>query len=210
MTDVTGGTPPTGGSEFKPHEHIAEAYAHFGDAGMFAVANAAALPSSGNWPGRQLMTEDTGIVYQWDGADWVYWGARSGEAAGTASGSLPVASGWIDLGGSVVIPSEPFGAGVPYEIDATAFSTATITSGGGYGVRIRQNSSAFSFGGVAQNYQAAGQTVFRTAGRHLVSDPSASVTVKAQIIAITNTATVDSTNANLSGLFVTIRPRVAI
>lgn len=63
MADVTGGTPPTGGSEFKPHEHIAQAYQHFGDASMFSVANAAALPSSGNWPGRTLQTSDTGIIW---------------------------------------------------------------------------------------------------------------------------------------------------
>ena len=64
MTDVTGGTPPTGGSEFEPHEDIAAVYAHFGAESMFSVANAAALPSSGNWLGRTLMTQDTGDVYR--------------------------------------------------------------------------------------------------------------------------------------------------
>lgn len=178
--------------------------------GVVPVRNATELEAWEPADGALAYRIDNGLVYQRSAGSWAYWGERSGEAAGTASGSLPTSSGWIDLGGSVVIPADPFGDGVAYEIDATAFSTATITTGGGYGVRIRQNSSAFSFGGVAQNYQAAGQTVFRTAGRHLVSDPSSAVTVKAQIIALTNAATVDSANANLSGLFVTIRPRVAI
>lgn len=98
MTDVTGGTPPTGGSEFKPHEHIAETYQHFGDAAMFAVANAAALPSSGNWVGRHLMASDTGFVYAWDGAAW---SLRTGDSGWDA---LTMANGWVAFGGAYEAP----------------------------------------------------------------------------------------------------------
>lgn len=65
MADVTGGTPPTGASPFRVPEDIAAAYQHFGDESMFSVATTAGLPASGNWPGRMLMTRDTGAV-------WVY------------------------------------------------------------------------------------------------------------------------------------------
>lgn len=141
---------------------------------------------------------------------WVYWGEKSAEVAGTASGSLLVADGWVDLGGQITIPASPFGPGVGYEVDAKAISTATVSSGGGFTLRIVQGgSSLLSHGGVTQQFPAAGQTVFHTEGRHVVP-AGGSVTLKAQISSYVSTATVDSSNANLSGLWVTIRPRVAI
>lgn len=71
MADVTGGDPPIGSSEFNPPLHFDEVYQHFGAPDMFAVANAAALPASGNWPGRTLMTDDTKTLYMWTGSAWI-------------------------------------------------------------------------------------------------------------------------------------------
>lgn len=63
MSDVTGGTPPTNASTFDAANDIADVYAHFGAQAQYSVANAAALPASGNWVGRHLMTEDTDAWY---------------------------------------------------------------------------------------------------------------------------------------------------
>ena len=71
MADVTGGTPPTGASPFRPPEDYKAVYDHFGDQGMFSVATASSLPASGNWPGRILTAADTGVVYVWRGSAWV-------------------------------------------------------------------------------------------------------------------------------------------
>ncbi|QOC24845.1 hypothetical protein IC744_06685 [Microbacterium hominis] len=76
MADVTGGTPPTGASPFRPPEDIAAVYDHFGDGSLFAVANAAALPASGNWPGRTLMVQDLNVLYMWTGSQWIVAGLR--------------------------------------------------------------------------------------------------------------------------------------
>lgn len=35
------------------------------------VANFAALPSSGNWLGREVATTDSGLTYRWDGSAWI-------------------------------------------------------------------------------------------------------------------------------------------
>lgn len=64
MADVTGGVPPTNASPFAVPADMADIYDHFGDQTMYSVANAAALPASGNWKGRTLMAEDTGAVYR--------------------------------------------------------------------------------------------------------------------------------------------------
>lgn len=59
-----------------------------GDSWLPAVANLAALPSSGNTTGdiRQLL--DTGVPYRWNGSAWVTWISASaswGSIAGTLS-----------------------------------------------------------------------------------------------------------------------------
>lgn len=109
MADVTGGTPPTGGDEFKPHEDIAEAYTHFGDGSMFSRANAAALPSSGNWPGRLLMTEDDGAVWRWNGS-WkkIAWDTgdqnityATGWSTDSVQGTYRVVNGMCSLNGRI-------------------------------------------------------------------------------------------------------------
>lgn len=78
MADVTGGTPPTGSSPFRPPEDFQAAYDHFGGPEMFSVRDAAALPSSGNWPGRTLVARDKGIIYVNPAGDatWVVGAVR--------------------------------------------------------------------------------------------------------------------------------------
>lgn len=88
MADVTAAPVPVGSSEFNPPLHFQQLAAHFGAPGMFAVANAAALPSTGNWQGRMLLTTNDGAVYKWwSGA----WRLLSYEVEWTA---LTAASGW--------------------------------------------------------------------------------------------------------------------
>ncbi|ANJ26828.1 hypothetical protein [Agromyces aureus] len=61
MAGITGwtNTPDT----FDPAPQIDAVYGHIDAKLATPVANAAALPASGNWIGRQLMASDTGIVW---------------------------------------------------------------------------------------------------------------------------------------------------
>lgn len=88
MADVTGGTPPTGASEFNPPQHLKDVYDHFGDPRMFSVASASALPASGNWNGRILVARDTDNVYMWRGSWKIIWLPR------TDWTTLTPAAGW--------------------------------------------------------------------------------------------------------------------
>jgi len=64
-----------------------------------SVATIAALPVTGNWTGRQIFVEETGMLYLHDGAGWYavggkvpyYFGTRSDSAIGT--GGSPQA--WV-------------------------------------------------------------------------------------------------------------------
>jgi len=97
MADVTGGTPPTNASTFDVAGDLTDVYAHFGSQTMFSVATAASLPASGNWPGRELMTEDTDALYRHDGTSW----ARVSQPWTTFTASW---SGWaLGVGGSVLV-----------------------------------------------------------------------------------------------------------
>ena len=64
MADVTGATKPTNATTVDVAGDIADVYDHFGAQGKYSVTNAAALPASNNWVGRQLMAEDTKWRYQ--------------------------------------------------------------------------------------------------------------------------------------------------
>ena len=99
MADVTGGTPPTNASPFAVPADIAAVYDHFGDAVNFSAATVAALPSSGNWAGRQVyVTADDGI-YRWTGSAWRRNGNLAAEATRatqfTLSGTANVATAVI-------------------------------------------------------------------------------------------------------------------
>jgi len=49
---------------------MADIYAWFDARLDLSVANAAALPSTGNWTGRQAITTDYGLLYWWNGTGW--------------------------------------------------------------------------------------------------------------------------------------------
>lgn len=118
MADVTGGDPPIGSSEFNPPLHFDEVYKHFGDPEMFAVANAAALPASGNWLGRMLMTSDTGFVYRWTGAAWKVVAGDTGNVA------LTLESGWTGSSTYRVVNGM---ASMNGRLDATSGAGAVVT-----------------------------------------------------------------------------------
>lgn len=102
MADVTGGTPPTGASPFRPPEDYKAVYDHFGAPGMFSVATASALPASGNWAGRTLTVADKGVVYVWNGS-WKPLLSAAHQAAGSAPGAgVTVPGSAVSLGGLIV------------------------------------------------------------------------------------------------------------
>lgn len=94
MADVTDAPVPIGSDEFDIPGDFKKLADHFGDDDMFSRPNPAALPSSGNWPGRMLMTEDTGVVYQWKGSAWV---PIAGGPTGAITGGSNVDWSGVDL-----------------------------------------------------------------------------------------------------------------
>lgn len=109
MSDVTGGPEFDGDDSSYFWEHLTAIMAHFGDGSMFSRANAAALPSSGNWPGRLLMTEDDGAVWRWNGS-WkkIAWdtGAQNityetGWSTDSVQGTYRVVNGMCSLNGRI-------------------------------------------------------------------------------------------------------------
>lgn len=139
MADVTGGTPPTGSSPFRPPDDFKDLYDHFGDGDMFSVATASALPGSGNWPGRVLVARDTGVLYlnPAGNATWVVGAVRSvGSPAPT-----------IMMTGRTSITTDASGA---FEVTfPTAFPTACDA------VLPVSASTAFYTGGVAVGTRTA-------------------------------------------------------
>ncbi len=102
MADVTGGTPPTGASPFRPPEDYKAAYDHFGAPEMFSRPTVADLPSSGNWAGRTLTVADKGVVHVWNGS-WKPLISEAHQASGSAPGAgVVVPGGAVSLGGLIV------------------------------------------------------------------------------------------------------------
>lgn len=142
MADVTGGTPPTGSSEFDVPGDLADVYDHFGDTSKFAVADAASLPASGNWPGRMLMTSDTGFVYRWLGSAWKMVAGDTGDVDVTYStgwstdsvqGTYRVLNGMLSLNGRIKA-TVSVGSAVMFVLPVGARPTAQrVTFGQGNG-----------------------------------------------------------------------------
>lgn len=74
---------------FDPEVHIDAAQAHFDALIGETVANALALPASGNWPGREITVLDLRDTYRWfTGDGWVKVRAATRHAEYTTSISL--------------------------------------------------------------------------------------------------------------------------
>lgn len=68
MAGKTGYTPT--GPAMQGRAQIDDVYEHFDPLVGEARANAAALPATGNWPGRAIMLQDTGRMVVWTGSAW--------------------------------------------------------------------------------------------------------------------------------------------
>jgi hypothetical protein len=78
---------------FDPQVHMDAIYAHFDPLIGETRANLAALPASGNWPGRQISLIDTRAVYSWfAGTGW----APAGDDTGWITPTL--GAGWTAIG----------------------------------------------------------------------------------------------------------------
>lgn len=139
MADVTAAPFPIGSDEFDVPGDIKKVVDHFGDDEMFARPDIASLPASGNWPGRMLMTSDTGFIYRWSGTAWgvvsgdtgdVALSLATGWSAGSSPSTLRVRNGYASLNGRIdaaagvggtTIANLPVGARPTVERIAVAF-----------------------------------------------------------------------------------------
>lgn len=142
-------------------------------------------------------------VETWDGAVWYLdRTVKRKFAPGTATGNLPTSSGWIPIAADYTVAANPFGAGVPYEIEVIAQSAPTAGAGGSVAMRALFN-VASGDGGQAQTPVASSGTLPLNGSKY-ISDGSA-VTVSVQITALTSQATL-SGGSNIYWYKITIRP----
>lgn len=122
----------------------------------------------------------------------------------TASGSLPTASGWINLGPAVAVPANAFGSGVGFVIKVNAQVTTTNGASGITAIRVLFN-GATQDGGQGQT-PASGQTTLPVFGS-MNNTGAVAVTVQPQITSLTAAATIAS-GANVSFYTVELAPVV--
>lgn len=172
MADVTGGTPPVGSTEFDVPTHLKEMYDHFGGAGMFAVANPSLLPSSGNWAGRMLLAQSTGIVYVWYPTGWRIVGGDTPSGGRSRVTSTPVASGSsfivatldtdYSLSGGMVASGNGIQVPLSGWYQVSGRSTWAANGTGVRGIRVLQNGVSLGIG-LSVNAVAGTQTTVTTA-----------------------------------------------
>jgi hypothetical protein len=144
MADVTDAPVPTGSSEFDIPGDLGRLADHFGDGNMFAVANAAALPSTDNWVGRMLTTSDNGNLYRWLGSAWflmprVRRGLVGSPAQTDINGYVVTAHGLGMTPSAVQVTDRQIGLGIEtrklvvQDIDATNFVVRYYNGGAAFG-----------------------------------------------------------------------------
>lgn len=70
MAGNTGYTPVSNADPMQGPAQITDVYEHFDPLIGERRANAGALPTSGNWPGRTIFVEDIKCPHTWNGATW--------------------------------------------------------------------------------------------------------------------------------------------
>jgi hypothetical protein len=179
--------------------------------GTILFRNAADRDAFAGGEGQHGWLIDEDRPYFYSGSAWKTNGVdHTVSVAGTASGTLPIASSWIALGPSTTIPVAPFGAGVNYTVEVEGFTTQNPGSGGGFGIRCRLDGAAMQVGGQAQVFSIAGQQSSLSAkGRSTVSTSGSTHTVSVEIIALTADSAV-VTGSTLSGYHVTLKRAEAV
>lgn len=158
MADVTDAPVPTGSDEFDIPGDMQELADHFGAPSMYAVANASALPASGNWEGRILETADTGNVYIWQAGAWALLArTQTGATVRTRTSALSMTNALtvLDFATSVEANGDfSYSAGTftcirpgRYQVNAQV-STTIAGAAIGWQIRLSKNGAAVcdSFG----------------------------------------------------------------
>ena len=169
--------------------------------GLAALAPGGVLPI----PTTVARADLLGALEVWDGTRWVTdQRTRRKFVAGTATGALNVADGWINIATPYTVAKDPFGVGVPYEIEVTAQSAPTNGTNGITAMRVLYNAASADGG---QSQTAAGSSPTLTIqGSKYVGDGSAQ-TVSVQISALTANASLNGGN-NIYWYKVLMRPVV--
>lgn len=96
MAGITGYTPTP--AAFDPQVHMDAIYAHFDSKISPSVATAAALPSTGNWPGRTFLVVADGTIRTWIAGAWVIVREDTGWI------TLPLSNSWVTYGAPYEAP----------------------------------------------------------------------------------------------------------
>jgi len=169
--------------------------------GLAALAPGGVLPI----PTTVARADLLGALEVWDGTRWVTdQRTRRKFVPGTATGALAPADGWINIAAPYTVPANPFGTGVPYEIEVQAQSAPTNGTNGVTAMRALYN-AATADGGQAQTPAGSSPTLFMTGSKY-VADGSAQ-TVSVQISALTAAASLNGGN-NIYWYRVIMRPTV--
>jgi hypothetical protein len=146
--------------------------AHFDALIGETVSTASSLPSTGNFKGRTIIAEDTGIAYWWNGTGWKKVGRDTGWTA------VPMAANWasyssstwgvfsyrlignrvylrgiaqVSAGGGLTVGTLPAGFRPPFAVEMLVdqgggFSHATINTDGTIVVPTVAANATFAFG----------------------------------------------------------------
>jgi len=135
---------------------MGDIYAWFDARIDLSVANSAALPSSGNWKGRRAITEDTGVLYWYNGTAWkrVVSGLKLAlmktKAQNTVSGNTTVIT-WSDS-------AAPVDVGGFYSTSQPTRLTAPVS--GTYVIRVNIASNSVAARSLGYQKNGAGLAYF--------------------------------------------------
>lgn len=186
-TGRTGYTPPTNASSMLGPSQMADIYAWFDARVDLSVANAAALPSSGNWTGRQAITQDYGLLYWWNGTGWKavspsnvrFKGSIVTATALTANTNIAystivedTAVGWNSTSNSYTIPVAGTYLVLAQVKQSTSVSVGIAVRKNGTNVAYSGSAPATNTGGIQiAHYEvcAAGDTISAIVGANITT-----------------------------------------
>lgn len=148
-----------------------------------------------------------GELYILSGNKWGSISPLVRKVTATASGTLTIAAGYIDLHGDQTIPASPFGVGVPYDIIVDAYVAAG--PGNGAAIRVRIDGAEAQTGAYSTAVNTVGIDNYpRTHAVQTITTPNVAHTVNVQIAAQGGTVTIRA-GAALAGSIITLQRRGA-
>lgn len=116
--------------------------------------------------------------------------------AATPTGG-PSGNGTYAVAPIVTIPSEPFGPGVNYLVEASATGRATVAPGGGFDMQVMIDAITMETNGIGHTGSGNANLTLAVEGAYLVTSPGVSHTVAGYIRALSNITILNDRTMNV-------------